>query len=87
MIGLGMEQCEGYSWGRLTSFLRALGDHGHDSTRRRETMSFSSRSHEASRATRSTPRISLWLGAPVGVARVSSQPLSTVQEHLGLILL
>ena len=52
-----------------------------------ETVSFSSRSHEASRATHSTPRISLSMGAPLGVAGVSGQPLSTVQEHLGLTLL
>ena len=38
-------------------------------------------------AERSTPGIGPSMGAPVGVARVSGQPLSTVQEHFGLILL
>lgn len=35
----------------------------------------------------STPGVGPSRGAPVGVARVSGRPLSTVQEHFGLVLL
>lgn len=35
----------------------------------------------------STPGIGPSTGAPLGVARVSGRPLSTVQEHFGLVLL